>query len=107
MAKTAKKGDLGREPVRRLSDSEILLFVTRTLQPRLDDTDASNVFAKLQRVTDILRQQEMMLADAPDNAGKDRLRGALAAAADLIAQIVDDLAGAARRASALGGAKSA
>jgi len=107
MAKTAKKSDLGREPIRRLSDSEILLFVTRTLQPLLDDADASNVFAKLQRVTDILRQQEMMLADAPDNAAKDRLRGALAAAADLIAQIVDDLAGAARRASAVGGAKSA
>jgi len=107
MAKTAKKGDLGREPVRRLSDSEILLFVTRTLQPLLDDADAANVFAKLQSVKDILRQQEMTLADWPDNAGKDRLRGALAAAADLIAQIVDDLAGAARRASALGGAKSA
>ena len=50
MAKTAKKGDLGREPVRRLSDSEILLFVTRTLQPLLDDADAANVFAKLQSV---------------------------------------------------------
>lgn len=107
MAKTAKQSDLGREPVRRLSDSEILLFVTRTLQPLLDDADAPNVLAKLQRVKDILRQQEMALPDWPDNAGKDRLRGALAAAADLIAQIVEDLAGAARRASAVGGAKSA
>jgi hypothetical protein len=107
MAKTAKKSDLGREPVRRLSDSEILLFVTRTLQPQLDDADAPNVFAKLQSVKDILRQQEMTLADAPDNAGKDRLRDALAAATDLIAQIVDDLVGAARRASAVGVAKSA
>jgi hypothetical protein len=107
MAKTVKKGDLGREPIRRLSDSEILLFVTRTLQPQLDGADAPNVFAKLQSVTDILRQQEMSLPDWPDGAGKDRLRGALAAAADLIAQIVDDLAGAARRASAVGEAKSA
>jgi hypothetical protein len=107
MAKTAKKSDLGREPVRRLSDSEILLFVTRTLQPQLDDADAPNVFAKLQSVKDILRQQETTLADAPDSAGKDRLRDALAAAADLIAQIVDDLAGAAGRASAVGVAKSA
>jgi hypothetical protein len=37
MARTAKKSELGREPFRRLSDSEILLFVTRTLQPQLDD----------------------------------------------------------------------
>jgi hypothetical protein len=36
MARTAKKSELGREPFRRLSDSEILLFVTRTLQPQLD-----------------------------------------------------------------------
>jgi hypothetical protein len=107
MAKTAKKYDLGREPVRRLSDSEILLFVTRTLQPQLDDADAPNVFAKLRSVKDILRQQEMTLPDRPSGAGKDRLRDALAAAADLIAQIIDDLAGAARRASAVGEAKSA
>jgi hypothetical protein len=38
MARTAKKS----EPFRRLSDSEILLFVTRTLQPQLDDSDAPN-----------------------------------------------------------------
>src|SRR5579864_3743213 len=92
MAKTAKKSDLGRGPVRRLSDSEILLFVTRTLQPQLDDADAPNVFAKLQSVKDILRQQDMALPDWPDGAGKDRVRDALAAAAELIAQIIDDLA---------------
>jgi hypothetical protein len=107
MAKTVKKSDFGREPVRRLSDSEILLFVARTLQPRLDDADAPNVFAKLQSVKDILRQQEMALPDCADDAGKDRLRDALAAAADLIAQIVEDLAGAAKRGAAVGEAKSA
>jgi hypothetical protein len=106
MGKAVKKSDLGRKPIRRLSDSEILLFVTRTLQPQLDDADAPNVFAKLQSVKDILRQQEMTLPDWPDGAGKDRLRDALAAAANLIAQIVDDLAGAAKRSCAVGEAIS-
>jgi hypothetical protein len=107
MARTVKKSELGREPFRRLSDSEILLFVTRTLQPRLDDADAPNVFAKLQRLRDILRQQEMTLPDWPDCAGKDRMCDALAAASDLIAQIIDDLAGAARQDAAVREAKSA
>ena len=107
MSRTASKSELGREPFRRLSDSEILLFVTRTLQPQLDDADASNVFTKLQCLKDILRQQEMTLPDWPDCAGKDRMRDALAVASDLIAQIVDDLAAAARRDAAVCEAKSA
>ena len=107
MARPAKKSELGREPFRRLSDSEILLFVTRTLQPQLDDADAPSVFAKLQSLKDILRQQEMILPDWPDGAGKDRMRDAVAAAAGLIAQIIDDLAGAARRDAAVRDAKSA
>jgi hypothetical protein len=107
MARTAKKGELGREPFRRLSDSEILLFVTRTLQPQLDDADAPNVFAKLQSLKGVLRQQEMILPAWPDCAGKDRMRDALAAAAGLIGQIIDDLAGAARHDAAAREAKSA
>jgi hypothetical protein len=107
MARTAKKSELGREPFRRLSDSEILLFVTRTLQPQLGDAEAPNVFAKLQSLKDIFRQQEMTLPAWSDCAGKDRMRDALAVAADLIAQITDDLAGAARRDAAVRDAKSA
>jgi hypothetical protein len=49
----------------------------------------------------------MTLPDWPDCAGKDRMRDALAAATDLIAQIIDDLAGAARRDAAVREAKSA
>jgi hypothetical protein len=105
MSKTAKKTDIGREPFRRLSDSEILLFVTRSLRPQLDDADAPNVFAKLQSLKDILRQQEMALPGWPDGAGRERMRDALASAKDLIAQIIDDLAGAARRDAAVGEAK--
>ena len=107
MPKTKKKSEPGRGPFHRLSDSEILLFVTRTLQPQLDDADAPNVFAKLQSLRDVLRQQEMTLPDWPDCAGKDRMRDALAVAADLIGQIIDDLAGAARRDAAVREAKSA
>jgi hypothetical protein len=107
MARTAKKSELGREPIRRLSDSEILLFVTRTLQPHLADADAPNVFAKLQSLKDVLRQQETILPDWPDCAGKDRMRAAVAVAADLIGQIIDDLAGAARGEAAVREAKSA
>ena len=107
MARTAKKSEPGREPFRRLSDSEILLFVTRTLQPQLDDADAPNVSAKMQSLKDVVRQQEMTLRDLPDCAGKDRMRDALAVAADLVAQIIDDLAGAARRDAAVRETKSA
>jgi hypothetical protein len=107
MPRTAKKSQLSREPFRRLSDSEVLLFVTRTLQPQLDDADAPNVFAKLQSLKDLLGQQQTTLPDWPDSAGKDRMRDALAAAADLIAQIVDDLAGAARRDSVARATESA
>ena len=107
MPKTKKKSELGRGPFHRLSDSEILLFVTRTLQPQLDDADAPNVFAKLQSLRDVLRQLEMTLPDWPDCAGKDRMRDALAVAADLIGQIIDDLAGAARGDAAVREAKSA
>ena len=105
MARPAKKNELGREPFRRLSDSEILLFVTRTLQ--LDDADAPNVFAKLQSLKDVVRQQEMTLPDWPDCSAKVRMRDALAAAADLIGQIIGDLVGAARRDAAVREAKSA
>jgi hypothetical protein len=97
MTRTAKRSDVGRKPIRRLSDSEILLFVSRTLQPRLDDAGAPNVFAKLQRLKDALRLQETSLLDVPDCVGKERLRDTLADARSLIAEIVDDLAGASRR----------
>src|ERR1700693_650916 len=106
MARTAKKSGLGREPCRRPSASEILLSAPGTLQPQLEDADAPNVFAKLQSLRDVLRQQEMTLPDWPDCAGKDRMRDALAVAADLIAQIIDDLAGAARRGAAVREAQS-
>jgi hypothetical protein len=49
----------------------------------------------------------MTLPDWPDCAGKDRMRDALVVASDLIAQIIDDLAGAVRRDADVREAKSA
>ena len=106
MPRTEKTADHGRAPFRRLSDSEILLFVTRTLQPHLDDADTS-VVTKLQSLRDILGQQEKTLAEWPDLPGKDRMGDDLAGAKNLVAQIVDDLANAARRDGAANAAKSA
>jgi hypothetical protein len=105
MSRTEKTTDHGRAPFHRLSDSEILLFVTRTLQPHLDDADT--VAAKLQSLKDILGEQERTLLDWPDLPGKDRMREALADAKALVAQITDDLASAARSDGAALAAKSA
>ena len=107
MAKTAKRREFGREPIRRLSDSEILLFVSRTLQPQFDGADASNVFGKLQSLKNILVQLDTALPDWQDGAGKERMRAALNSARGLLAQIIDDLNGATGRAPAVGTAKSA
>jgi hypothetical protein len=107
MAKTAKRGECGRESIRRLSDSEILLFVSRTLQPQLDGADAPNVFGKLQSLKNVLAQLDAALPEWPDGAAKERMRDALIGGRSLLAQIIDDLNGATGRAPAVGTAKSA
>jgi hypothetical protein len=99
MSRAAKTTDHGRMPFRRLSDSEILLFLTRTLQSDSTATEPSDVFAKLRDLKDVLERQDNALADLAHSAGKDRLCEALATAKDLVAQISDDLAGAVRQES--------
>jgi hypothetical protein len=100
MSKPANSTALSRAPIHRLSDSEILLFVSRTLQPQLDGADTSTVFAKLQSLKDMLDQQDAILPDLPDGPGKDRMADTVASAKTLLAQITDDLAGAAKTDSA-------
>ena len=108
MSKPARTTALSRAPIHRLSDSEILLFVSRTLQPQLDGADAPTVFAKLQDLRDMLDRQEAILPDLPDGPGKDRMADSLAGTRTLLAQITDDLAGAAKTpSSAAATAKSA
>jgi len=106
MSKPARTTALSRAPIHRLSDSEILLFVSRTLQPQFDSPDAPPVFAKLQNLKDMLDRQEAILPDLPDSAGKDRIADSLADAKTLLAQITDDLTGAAKTPSTAPATKS-
>lgn len=99
MPNAAKAAELGRGPFRRSSDSEMLLFLARTLQPHIDSAELPSVFAKLQQLQEMLDRQDKTLADIPDCPGKDRMQQTLANAKDLAAQIVEDLAGAAAKSS--------
>ena len=72
MFKMSKKTEPRRGPFRRLSDSEILLFVTQTLHPRTSDQETPDFAAKLQALKDIVRQQEIDLLNWPNSPSKDR-----------------------------------
>jgi hypothetical protein len=100
MSKPGNTDALRREPIHRLSDSEILLFVSRTLQPQFDGADAPTAFAKLQSLKDALDQQDAILPELPDGPGKERMADTVTSAKTLLAQIIDDLAGAAKTDSA-------
>ena len=94
MLNAFKKAGSSHGPFRRLSDSEILLFVARTLKPRSPETETPDIFTKLQNLKDILDQQEIDLLDWPDSPGKDRFYASLLKAKGLVAQIADYLIGA-------------
>jgi hypothetical protein len=106
MSSLAKTKATNGATVHRLSDSEILLFVSRSLQPQLDDADASSVLAKLQALKDIRDLQEAILADFPDGPGKIRMADTLARSKQILAQIGDDLLGTARHERAAASANS-
>jgi hypothetical protein len=107
MSPTAKMNAPGRAPFHRLSDGEILLLVSRTLQPQIDDAGAPSVAARLQSLRDLLDRQQAALPELPDCAAKRRIGDALADAKSLVAQIADDLAGAAKQEAAAPQSKSA
>jgi len=91
MLKAFKKAERG--PFRRLSDSEILLFVSRTLKSRGSEQEAPDVFGKLQSLKGVLDEQEIGLLDWPDSPGKDRFYASHMKAKALIAQVLDYLGG--------------
>ncbi len=91
MLKAFKKAESSRGPFRRLSDSEILLFVARTLKSRGSEQDGSDIFNKLQQLKDLLDQQEIDLLGWPDSPCKDRFYASHMKAKALTAQIVDYL----------------
>jgi hypothetical protein len=107
MFKMSRKADPRRGPFRRLSDSEILLFVTQTLQPRASDQETPDFSAKLQALTDILEQQEIDLLNWPDSPGKDRFYASYLKAKRLVAELTENFSSAAHDAAAKNGAGSA
>jgi hypothetical protein len=92
MSIPAKTVAAERAPFHRLSDSEILLFVSRTLRPQLEDDAAPSLFGKLQSLKDMLDRLDAILADVAEGYSKDRMTDVLASAKSLLAQIADDLA---------------
>jgi hypothetical protein len=102
MSKAQKTADSGREPFRKLSDSETLLFVTRTMErtadrqaPDLTGNMAGNLAGKLQSLKDVLAEVESTLLNWPDTPGKVRMWSGIAKAKGLVTQIAGDCAAAA------------
>jgi hypothetical protein len=107
MSRTAKTDALGRAPFHRLSDGEILLFVSSMLQLPLDDASRPRVVAKLRSLKDLLDRQEATLPELPDCPGKRRMGDALTGAKTLVGQISDALTGTAKLEPAVRQAQSA
>ena len=100
MFKMSRKAEPRRGPFRRLSDNEILLFVTQTLHPRGSDQDTLDFSAKLQALTEILDEQEMDLLNWPDSPSKDRFYASQLKAQRLVAELAENFSRAANDASA-------
>jgi hypothetical protein len=99
MFRMSKKAEPRRGPFRRLSDSEILLFVTKTLQPRTSDQETPDFAAKLQILKDIIKQQEIDLLNWPDSPSKDRFYASYLKAKRLVSELAEDFSGAASAAA--------
>jgi hypothetical protein len=99
MFKVSKKAEPRRGPFRRLSDSEILLFVTQTLRPRTSDQETPDFAAKLQVLKDILDQQEIDLLNWPNSPSKDRFYASYLKAKRLVVELAEDFSGAASAAA--------
>jgi hypothetical protein len=95
MFKMSKKTGPRPGPFRRLSDSEILLFVTQTLQSRSSNQDTPDFPAKLQLLKDILEQQEIDLLAWPNSPSKDRFYASHLKAERLVAELTKDFCDAA------------
>jgi hypothetical protein len=90
MFKVSKKAEPWHGPFRRLSDSEILLFVTQTLQPGTSDQETPDFPAKLQVLKDILEQQEIDLLNWPNSPSKDRFYASHLKVKRLVAEFAED-----------------
>jgi hypothetical protein len=95
MFKMSKKVAPSRSPFRRLSDSEILLFVSQTLHPHSSEKETPDFLAKLQALKDILEQQEIDLLAWPNSPSKDRFYASHLKAKRLVAELTEDFCDAA------------
>lgn len=91
MSKAQKTADGGREPLRRLSDSETLLFLSRTME-RTAESQAPGLPGRLQSLKDVLAELESTLLHWPDTPGKVRMWSGIAKAKGLVAQISAEVA---------------
>jgi hypothetical protein len=95
MFNMSKKTELRRGPVRKLSDSEALLFVSQTLQSRSCSQETPNLPVKLQMLKDILDRQEIDLLAWPNSPSKDRFYASHLKAKRLVAELAEDCCSAA------------
>jgi hypothetical protein len=86
-------------PLARAGDSDVLHFLSRTLQAHFLDAKPQEILAKLRNLEIALQQQESTLSAWPDSASKSRISVALAKARSAVAQIVENLSTAARNES--------
>ena len=90
MSNAAKLTDIAGASLPRTSDqaaeSDVLHFLTRTLQAHFLDAEPHDMLAKLRNLKNALEQQEVTLSDWPDSPSKDRICEALAKAKNLVTQ---------------------
>lgn len=77
----------------RTAESDVLHFLTRTLQAHYLDGEPTTILTKLKNLKVALYQQELTLSHWPDSPSKDRMCEALAKARNLVTQIVDEFGG--------------
>ena len=73
------------------AESDVLPFLSRTLQAHILDGETHGALEKLQTLLIALEQQERTLADWPDTASKARICAALATARTAVSKIVADM----------------
>jgi hypothetical protein len=96
MSKAAKPIEDRGAQLLRAADTDVLHFLSRTLQSHFLDARPQDVLDKLQNLHTALEEQENTLSEWPDSPSKERICAALAKARNAISQIVEDLGSAAR-----------
>lgn len=72
------------------AESDVLHFLSRTLQAHCLDAEPKHMLEKLRNLKIALDQQEITLSHWPDSPSKERICAALTKAKNLVTQIVDE-----------------